>query len=60
MNRTSVKNFTIALALAALVAATPAQAACRFTSTITERLHSALGYCPPLEFEANFKLTQTP
>ena len=26
----------------------------------TERLHSALGYCPPLEFEANFKLTQTP
>jgi len=22
----------------------------------TERLHSALGYCPPLEFEANFAL----
>jgi putative transposase len=24
----------------------------------TERLHSALGYCPPLEFEANFALAQ--
>jgi putative transposase len=24
----------------------------------TERLHSALGYCPPLEFETNFALTQ--
>ena len=22
----------------------------------TERLHSALGYCPPLEFETNFAL----
>jgi putative transposase len=26
----------------------------------TERLHSALGYCPPLEFETNFALTQNP
>ena len=26
----------------------------------TERLHSALGYCPPLEFETNFALTQKP
>ncbi len=25
----------------------------------TERLHSALGYRPPLEFEAQFKLTAT-
>lgn len=24
----------------------------------TERLHSALGYCPPLEFESNFALAQ--
>jgi putative transposase len=24
----------------------------------TERLHSALGYCPPLEFETNFALAQ--
>src|SRR5436190_24167034 len=29
-----------------------------FIDTIynTERLHSALGYCPPLEFETNFAL----
>jgi putative transposase len=25
----------------------------------TERLHSALGYRPPLEFETDFKLTTT-
>jgi len=24
----------------------------------TQRLHSALGYCPPLEFESNFALAQ--
>ena len=32
-----------------------------FIDTIynTERLHSALGYCPPLEFETNFALIQT-
>jgi putative transposase len=24
----------------------------------TERLHSALGYCPPIEFESNFALAQ--
>ena len=24
----------------------------------TERLHSALGYCPPIEFETNLALTQ--
>jgi putative transposase len=32
-----------------------------FIDTIynTERLHSALGYSPPLEFETNFALTQT-
>jgi putative transposase len=31
-----------------------------FIDTIynTERLHSALGYCPPLEFESNFALAQ--
>ena len=31
-----------------------------FIDTIynTERLHSALGYCPPLEFETNFALAQ--
>jgi len=26
----------------------------------TERLHSALGYCPPFEFESNFALAQNP
>jgi putative transposase len=26
----------------------------------TERLHSALGYCPPLEFETNFALAHNP
>jgi transposase InsO family protein len=26
----------------------------------TERLHSALGYCPPLEFETNFALARNP
>jgi putative transposase len=33
-----------------------------FIDTIynTERLHSALGYCPPLEFETNFALAQNP
>ncbi|MEH2562806.1 hypothetical protein [Bradyrhizobium sp. AZCC 2289] len=25
----------------------------------TERLHSALGYSPPLEFETNFTLSKT-
>lgn len=31
-----------------------------FIDTIynTERVHSALGYCPPLEFETNFALAQ--
>jgi transposase InsO family protein len=33
-----------------------------FIDTIynTERLHSALGYCPPLEFETNFALALNP
>jgi putative transposase len=33
-----------------------------FIDTIynTERLHSALGYCPPLEFETNFALAKNP
>jgi transposase InsO family protein len=33
-----------------------------FIDTIynTERLHSALGYCPPFEFESNFALAQNP
>ena len=33
-----------------------------FVDTIynTERLHSALGYCPPLEFETNFALALNP
>jgi putative transposase len=33
-----------------------------FVDTVynTERLHSALGYCPPLEFETNFALALNP
>ncbi len=33
-----------------------------FIDTIynTQRLHSALGYCPPFEFESNFALAQNP
>jgi putative transposase len=36
------------------------EAAKRSIAVFVERLHSALGYCPPLEFETNFALALNP